>query len=908
MGNGSFSQEDGGTFVNSAAASLDFLGSANWYTNDGTVMLVNAGTISTAPGSGTTTITVSLLNTGTVAADSGTLVLSGGGDATGSFNVASGAALAFNVAGALLTFDAGSSVAGPGTVAFSSYYRPLSAIFQAGSFYDVTGNTWVGSAATLRFLAGSNVAALGDIGLSGGTLDFSTGSPIVASSLVQTGGIIAGSDTITVSGTITWTGGTMDGPGTTVAQGALQLGTDDGSAHTEALAARTFDNAGTAAWLGNNSFAQSDGSTFVNLPGGSLAFQGGGTWSNPSGDAQLINQGTIQTLPGSGSITIDSFLSNSAEIAIGTGNASFQAGGDLTGSFNVTAGATLVFGGPDAFSFEPSSSVSGAGNVVYNFGSGTAFTIINSNVSGTLTIASGVVAIEGDVTVGALVLSSGILTGSGTLTVTGITTWTGGSMSGSGTTIAQGGLQLGDDDGYYHAELLEGRTLLNTGAATWVGAGVLYQYDSSTFDNQAGATLDFLATGYWYSGDGTGRLMNEGTIAASPGGGTTSVAVFLENSGTLSVAAGALDLAVGGIEAGGFAVTAGASLDLGAGEQVFAAGSSISGPGTVTLAGSSFSALADATFLAGSSFDVTGATTVAYYAGLSFLTGSSAPATGDLTIGGGTVDFATGSAVALADFDLWSGTLTGPDAITVSGSTTWSGGIMSGTGSTTAQGGMQLGSANGGNEDLYARTLTNEGTANWLGENFLDQEDGADFINLPAATLDFQTGGTWYNNDGTPALINQGALTIEAGSNTVYLYAQLDNTSTVGVQSGGFWLYGGLDNSGAILVQSGVLTLAGNSFASGTLGVSTGAGLAFDGYNSIYSFGATSVISGGGTVSFSGYNSLLDDSGAYALTGPSQVSNGTVDFQAARASDEWRSAFPAARSTSAPGPRSVCPT
>ncbi len=215
MGNNYLYQYDSSTFNNLAGGTLDFQSGGNWYTNDGTGAFDNAGTIQTSPGSGTTTIGVVLANSGNVAVSSGTLVLSGGGDEMGSFTVVAGAELAFGVSNTLsnLVFADGSSVSGAGTVAFSGSNYPLSAIFEAGSSYDVTGATWVGSGASVRFLAGSTGSTVGAIGISGGVLDFSTGSAVSASSLIETGGTLTGSDIGDGHGLTIWSWRDHERPG-----------------------------------------------------------------------------------------------------------------------------------------------------------------------------------------------------------------------------------------------------------------------------------------------------------------------------------------------------------------------------------------------------------------------------------------------------------------------------------------------------------------------------------------------------------------------------------------------------------------------------------------------------------------------------------------------------------------------
>ena len=603
MGNNHLYQYDGSTFDNRAGATFDFQSAGNWY-SDGTSTLDNAGTLEVDAGAATTSLAPFLVNTGSVMVDAGTLALSDGGDATGSFTVAIGAVLAFEGPDANPIFGDGSSVGGDGTVAFNSPYSALWAVFEPGSSYDVTGATVIGSGASVRFLAASQVSAVGDLIVGGGVLDFSTGAAVSASSLTESSGILSGSDTVIVTGPTIWTGGVMSGAGTTIAQGGLQLGAADGTSHVEYLEARYLDNSGTAAWLGSNSFFQYDGSTFDNLAGASFDFESGGYWDNGDGDAQLINQGTIESDTASANLTIYPFLNNSGAIEVDSGTLTLQGSGTATGSFSVAAGATLVLGGPYTFTFNPGSSVTGSGNVVYDYGSNIAFTVIDSDVSGTVTIASGIVDFEGNVTIGELDLTGGILTGSGTVKVTGLTTWTGGSMSGTGTTIAQGGLQLGADDGYTYYEYLDGRNLQNAGIATWVGSNALYQYEGSTFANEAGGTLEFQGDGAWYSGDGTGRLVNAGTVETTAGT-ATSIGVILDNSGTIAAGSGTLDLTGGGYETGAFTVTAGATLQLGGGALVFESGSSVSGPGTVDVTGPS-TAPTSVSFLPGSIDDVTG--------------------------------------------------------------------------------------------------------------------------------------------------------------------------------------------------------------------------------------------------------------------------------------------------------------
>ncbi len=66
--------------------------------------------------------------------------------------------------------------------------------------------------------------------------------------MTETGGVLTGSDPLTVSGQITWTGGTMSGTGTTITEGTMQpgllLGASGDTHDAEYLAVRTLEATG----------------------------------------------------------------------------------------------------------------------------------------------------------------------------------------------------------------------------------------------------------------------------------------------------------------------------------------------------------------------------------------------------------------------------------------------------------------------------------------------------------------------------------------------------------------------------------------------------------------------------------------------------------------------------------------
>ncbi len=67
-----------------------------------------------------------------------------------------------------------------------------------------------------------------------------------------------------MSGQTTWTGGTMSGTGTTVADGTLQLGASGDTGDVQFLTVRTLEVSGGGTLESQDTLEQSYGSTFVN--------------------------------------------------------------------------------------------------------------------------------------------------------------------------------------------------------------------------------------------------------------------------------------------------------------------------------------------------------------------------------------------------------------------------------------------------------------------------------------------------------------------------------------------------------------------------------------------------------------------------------------------------------------------
>src|SRR5262249_43142950 len=147
---------------------------------------------------------------------------------------------------------------------------------------------------------------------------------------------------------------------------------------------------------------------------------------------------------------------------------------------------------------------SGAGSLVIN--------------AATLTI-DGSLTVPNDLTLTSTNAASGTIAGAGTVTLSGHTTWTGGAISGTGTTVVRGGLTLGAP-GASTRETLTGRELDNFAAASLVVSGGLNNSLllglGATFHNEPGASFAFAGDASVFPNNGAadeGTFVNEGTLA-----------------------------------------------------------------------------------------------------------------------------------------------------------------------------------------------------------------------------------------------------------------------------------------------------------------------------------------------------------------------------------------------------------
>ncbi len=457
--------------------------------------------------------------------------------------------------------------------------------------------------------------------------------------------------------------------------------------------------------------------------------------------------------------------------------------------------------------------------------------------------------LDGNTTVN---LAGGTLGGPANWTLNGPLNWTSGNITREQTFTVNGGMTL---SGTTH-ELYAGTLIVPaTAAATWSGGDIVLGYgevldNNGTFNAQTNATIS--------STTGGGVINNAGTFQLSNSTTTTTINPRFNNSGTVSVQSGTLDLGGGGNSSNAqFNVTAPATLEF-AGTSSIDANSSISGSGNVLFAGNT------SNFEMAGSYAITGSTRMA--GGSAGFPGSVASVGDTLTISQGSIDFGNNS-VAATTGTFSGGALYGLGDVNLT-NLDWTGTAMAEAGSTTVTGLLNI----HGNttKDLISRTLNiNPGaSAFWEDSGSISLQNDATINN--SGTFTVQTNVALAASGGVSAFFNN------LGS---FIQSQQTNVTTINTV---------FNNAGMVDVQTGTLVLASGGQSSGSFEIDAPppptppAVLVFGGGTHLLT--PDSSIFGDGGVVFSGSNTTTVVAGSYAINGSTQISGGYADFPGSVAS------------------------
>jgi hypothetical protein len=724
-------------------------------------------------------------------------------------------------------------------------------------------------------LSVAGAATFGSLSLSGsGVLTLNGASTVTT--LSQAAGTLGGTGNVTVSGAATLTGGTISGAATTTLQGATSLSSNA----IDLDAGRILRNEGTATWTGGQINLNATGT------GGSgrIDNAAGGVW-NAQGNLSMVASafGDVNDLPGfpafnnagtfnrSGSGTATSIsvaFNNSGTVNVQEGTLNLNAGGTHSGGFGISSGATLQFGG-GTHALNNASAITSSGRLLVS--AGTVNTTGTFSNGGLLEITSGTFNAGGNVTTAQYTQSVGTLGGTGNVTVTGAAALTGGTMTGPATTTLQGATSLSSNA----IDLDAGRILRNEGTATWTGGQINLNAANNTgsgrIDNAAGGVwnaqgnLSMVASAFGDVNDlpGFPAFNNAGTFNRSGSGTATSISVAFNNSGTVNVQEGTLNLNAGGTHSGGFGISSGATLQFGGGTHALNNASAITSSGRLLVSAGTVNTTG--TFSNGGLLEITSGT------------------------------FNAGGNVTTAQYTQSVGTLGGTGNVTVTGAAALTGGTMTGPATTTLQGATSL-SSNAIDLDA-GRILRNEGTATWTGGQ----------INLNAANntgsgrIDNAAGGVW-NAQGTlsmvasgfgdvnalpgfPAFNNAGTFNRSGSGTTTTISVAFNNSGTVNVQEGTLNLSGGSTHTGNVNIASGGTWLINGGTHDLNSGTTTVNGT-FQFNNGTLNVNTPYTLSGSGTFAMGGGSTLTGPSNltvamAAALTSGTMTGPATTTLQGA---------------------------
>jgi hypothetical protein len=493
-------------------------------------------------------------------------------------------------------------------------------------------------------------------------------------------------------------------------------------------------------------------------------------------------------------------------------------------------------------------SVSGAGVVQVGGFSGQ-MTVTGSATIDNLALSSGTITINapGALEVQTFTQTGGTLTGSGTLTIDSQWTWTGGTMSGgtgnTGTTVNKGKATVG---GGFGGPQLSGRTVNNLGTVSIPDGDSLTLASTAVWNNLAGSTLKLEGTAALGSGFGSpGTLHNAGTLVKEGADSATSnISVPFDNTGTVRVKTGGLNvtgaftnegtLALrpnasasvnGGNSSGTIRVGAGSKLGLAgnntaftllAGAVVHLAQNSeldVNGPltqqaATVTLAAGSLINVGPGfngnyTLADGASVSGAGIVQVGGFFTQMNVTGSASVS--NLILTNDTITITAPGALEVQTFTQTGGTLTGSGTLTIDNQWTWTGGTMSGgtggTGTTVLNGTATLGNGPFGTT-LSGRTVNNFGTATLPNGDLISFQSNAVWNNEAGGVLELGEGsslGNFFGSSGS--FTNAGEVIVHIGGTSASQFGQiqLSGTATLG-------------GTLTVVLDNGFTPVAGNSF------------------------------------------------------------------------------------------------
>ncbi len=756
------------------------------------------------------------------------------------------------------------NVEGPGALTLTTAATSL----VSGTAVNLTGNATlnVNQAAALGTVANVSLAtattlnlnvgaALNSITNSGGIV--AAGSPVSVNNITFGGGTLNGSGTLTVSGTLNWTGGTMAGSGKVVVGSSATMNIGGTVALDQEL-----DNQGNATWtsgtlnmangtLVNSGSFTGNSSSSLNMTGtaGTNTFSNTGTFTDQgTGTTQLTdvfftNSGTLNV--NAGTLSLEGGFTNFAGTTLTGGiydvkatlqfsSANVQTNAatitldgssakivDQTGanamtslSANSTAASLTLLDGAQlttssAFTNQGSVTVDATGgSTVFNANGGytqaggtTTLSASNSgttvlNAANSLAVSGGTLTANTALSINTFTFSGGTLAGSGTVTIGGALTWTGGTMSGTGKAVVASTATLSINPGGGFVQL--NQELDNQGAATW-SSGEIRMFNG-TINNSGSFTADtssgvLSAYGYPSPGGTANAFNNSGTMTVV-GSSTVQFIYLPPYVGVSFNNSGTVN-----VNAGTLSLLAGGTHS---GSFAVASGATLwlesdhTFRSTATITGNGNLGVFFGTTTYGGSITTTGSVTIH---GANFTVGGTLSASLlDLELGTITVNGTT----SIGTLTFSGGTLACPGTVTVSSALTWTGGEMGGTGKVVVGSSATM-NING--TVLLNQELDNQGAATWTSGTLYVLN--ATLVNSGSFTANSASALILAGEGGPNTFSNIGTFTDQGTGTAQFTSVSFTNSGTLNVNAGELSLEGGFSNLSGTTLTGGSYDLKG---------------------------------------------------------------------------------------------------
>jgi hypothetical protein len=394
---------------------------------------------------------------------------------------------------------------------------------------------------------GSSISGGGELRLNGDIRLSGTVSESIAS-LRMTGGGLAGTAPCMITGSLTWEAGTVSGALNVPAGSTLQV---QGAGFKRLATDTVVDISGSYLWNGPAAVQGYENCRIHILAGGvfNLAADGDPLNNNYVGN-ELINEGLMVKSGGAGGATV-------------CNDWTYRQRGQLRCEVS-----TLEFA--SALVFENSSTVTGAGNVlIYS----------STHLPGAVTFSA------------PTTWSGGTWTGSGG-SIAGTLLWSGGNSAGPWQVAAGGTLEVINGTGTL--KQVNNSSEIGIAGLLKISSGTLRGYDESARIRILNAgrlrAAGIAVLNEYY--EGARIVVEAGGTIDSLAGADLRIDWAVDNHGSVAISQGLVKCNGGGASSGAFQASGSGALHFTAGVQSLAAGAGVTGPGEVVLSGGTLEALA----------------------------------------------------------------------------------------------------------------------------------------------------------------------------------------------------------------------------------------------------------------------------------------------------------------------------